>query len=314
MIWTVIFLLTLSAVLSSNTMVPSVTKVGDTAELYCLVRDDWWASTNTLTVTWYMGGQEIDPATDSRIEIRNINFTSSIGSCTFSDPPAGKGLNADETRECTISVLRITDVKADDYNVAINCTWIEDVEPRRREGYMTGSILNPADDNPVTTLSTTKNLNQIGSAECASTSEIFWYVSFHGGITHIDVNDTESEYPLRENWLPANFPQNSSRQKASLYESNIIADFRGFLKKEVTLRCGPLVRMKLHPSKLVRTVLPLKLGRRTWKPQCWRGMHGWLFLLYLSLFSSHYLLLQSVLECGLAKLLVSGPAFGITSE
>ena len=218
---------------STGAMVPSITKVGDTAELFCLVRDTWWVPDKPVNVNWFWGKTKIDPATDTRMAIRNVTFTSSIGRCTVSDPPAGKGLDSDESKECTVSVLTITGVKSEDYGVYINCTWTDDDKVER---FKIGSILNPAEKNPVTILSTATEQDVVSysSAECASNSEIFWYVSFENGVL-IDVNGPKN---LLKDWLPTYFPQNSSWQKGSLYESIMVVDFRGFLQGKVSLHCG----------------------------------------------------------------------------
>ena len=74
------------------------------------------------------------------------------------------------------------------------------------------------------------------AAQCASTRELFWYVSIGNG-PKVDVNGPKDKLI---DWLPATFPQHVSWQKRNLYQSILIIDFLAFLSfKNVTIYCGP---------------------------------------------------------------------------
>ena len=115
-------------------------------------------------------------------------------------------------------------------------SWIEPIPHTHITGHMTGIILNPAKDNPVSIISTstTDDLFRRTRSECASTAEISWFVSFENG-SLIDVDSSKDQI---SDWLPENFYQYSSWQNGSLHESIMTIDFTGFLKKNVTLSCG----------------------------------------------------------------------------
>ena len=177
----------------NDVMVPAVAGIGETAQLFCIVNDISWEIADTLEVTWYMDGKVIDPDTDPRMTIKNSSFSSPVWGCTFSEPPAGKVPNSGHTK-CTISVLTISDIKEDDYDAVINCTWIEPIPHTSRTGHMTGNILNPTKDNPVSIISTstTDYLSYKTTSECASTAEISWFVSFENG-NLIDVDSSKDQ-------------------------------------------------------------------------------------------------------------------------
>ena len=120
---------------SNKAMFPSVTKVGDTAELYCLVKDTWLSFDQLLNVAWFIDEVEIDPDSDSRMEIRYVNFTTTFGTCSISDPPTdieAPFFYRYQKKYCGISVLTIAYVKEEDYDRVIKCS--EKI----------GKILNPA--------------------------------------------------------------------------------------------------------------------------------------------------------------------------
>ena len=226
---------------SNKAMFPSVTKVGDTAELYCLVLDTWSSYDELFQVRWFMDEVEIDPDTDSRMEIRYVNFTTSFGTCSISDPPTDMKapfFYRYQEKYCGISVLTIANVKEEDYDRVIKCSY--PVFPSEK----IGKILNPAIEHPNSNLTIsfrdTTGSNSIVygqyAAQCASTREVFWYLSIGNG-TKVDVNGARD---VILDWLPATFPQHVSWQKKNFYQSILIIDFLAFLSyKNVTLYCGP---------------------------------------------------------------------------
>ena len=71
--------------------------------------------------------------------------------------------------------------------------------------------------------------------QCASTREIFWYVSLENG----DLIDANGSKNLLDSWIPVNVTDQFSWQTGSLHETIIMINFQGFLTRNISLHCGP---------------------------------------------------------------------------